>query len=74
MTSIEDCLHPERPGMKLVNVKFFRGDNRYITPEEFRAKLCAAAEFQRANPHIRRGEAPRSTKPKVNVRERVANL
>lgn len=74
MTTLQDCLHSEHDGMKLVNVKFFRGENHYITPEEFRAQLCAAAEFQRKNAHLRTSDAPRSAKPQVNVRELVANL
>jgi hypothetical protein len=74
MKTAEDCLHSERPDMKLVNVKFFRGGAEYITPEEFRAQLCVAAEFQRNNPGRRSAEAPRSKKPQVNVRELVAKF
>lgn len=74
MTTIKECLHSETADMKLVNVKFFRGDKRYITPDEFRAQLRAAAEFQVANPGVRTRSAPHSGKQKINVRERVANL
>lgn len=74
MTTIQKCLHSEGDDMKLVNVKFFRGDNKYISPEEFRAQLCVAAEFQKAHPEIRTGVAPRSAQPQVNVRDLVANL
>ncbi len=74
MKSTKDCLHPERADMKLVNVKFFRGDNEYITPDEFRAQLCAAAAHKRAHPELRQTEAPRSAQAKINVREFVANL
>lgn len=74
MSSIKDCLHPDRADMKLVNVKFFRGDNSYITPDEFRAQLCATAAQKRSNPSARRDEAPRSARQKINVRELVATL
>lgn len=74
MKSIKDCLHPERADMKLVNVKFFRGDNTYITPDEFRAQLCAAAAYKRDHAESRQTEAPRSAKAKVNVRDLIATL
>lgn len=74
MKNIKDCLHPSREDMKLVNVKFFRGDNKYITPDEFRAQLCAVSAAKRARPEMRQVEAPRSAKPTVDVRAFVASL
>lgn len=74
MESIKDCLHPERADMKLVNVKFFRGGNESITPDEFRAQLCAVADQKRSGAGERLAEAPRTAKQKINVREYVANL
>lgn len=42
-----DCLSGEQ-GMKLVNIKFFRGNAKTISRDEFKAELCAAAERKRS--------------------------
>ena len=71
--SLASLLSPSREGMKLVNVKFFRGERDLIRADDFRAQLRAVAE-QHRNGQVKATEAPRSKMPKTNVREWVAAL
>ena len=72
--SMASLLSPKREGMKLVNVKFFRGERDLIRPDEFRAQLRTVADQHRAGSAERAEGAPRSTRPLTNVREFVADL
>jgi hypothetical protein len=64
-----DCVTP-RLGMRLVNVKFFRGDRDLISAGELRAEAArVAGQIQEGD-----GLPPRSNKDRVNVRELVSHL
>lgn len=71
--SLISLLSPEREGMKLVNVKFFRGDREMIRPEDLRAQLRAISAQHKAGAVAATG-MPKSTQPKVDVRDFVANI
>ena len=68
-----DCLF-SRQDMKLVNVKFFRGSSDVISPDEFRAELCAAADRKRTGEVKRSGTAPRCKGEAVDLRAFVADM
>ena len=71
--SLAALLSPEREGMKLVNAKLFRGENKLIRREEFRSELRSVAAQRSAGLKPNDG-APRSGKPKIDVRELVSSL
>jgi hypothetical protein len=70
--SLAALLSPAREGMKLVNVKFFRGERELIRADEFRAQLRAIAE-QRMN-GAEAAALPKSANAKVDVRKFVADM
>ena len=71
---VAGCLYPRQPEMKLVNVKFFRGSRESISPDEFRSELRSIADQLQGERVKGSGEAPRSLKSKVNIREYLAEM
>ena len=67
-----DCLFSGQD-MKLVNIKFCRGDRDVISEEEFCAQICAIADQKRAGMQPSAGPT-HSGKSKVDVRAIVAKL
>jgi hypothetical protein len=66
----ERMLHcvTQRPGMRLVNVKFFRGDRDLLSAGELRAEALRVAKEAQSGDN----NPPRSDKPRVNVRDLVS--
>jgi hypothetical protein len=64
-----DCV-TDRSGMRLVNVKFFRGDRDLLSAGELRAEAARVAATQQ----VGNSEPPRSSKPRVNIRDLVKTL
>ncbi|TJV68596.1 MAG: hypothetical protein E5X76_28865 [Mesorhizobium sp.] len=70
---IMGCLYARQPNMKLVNVKFFRGEKDLIEPAEMREQAHTAS-LQRKLDGYRSAGAPKSTRSKIDVREFVKSL
>jgi hypothetical protein len=66
------CLF-SRQGMKLVNVKFFRGSSDVISPDEFRQEILASANRKRSGELERSASAPTCKKDLVDLRAFVAD-
>lgn len=67
-----DCLL-HRQDMRLLNVKFFRGDREVISEDDFRRQV-ASIEAQKTSGAPKSSRAPASKRPRVNVRELVSRL
>ncbi|SDI98161.1 hypothetical protein SAMN05216338_103548 [Bradyrhizobium sp. Rc2d] len=70
---LKGCLFSRRDHQKLVDIKFFRGNNNIISPEELSAQVCSIARQREA------GLAPaagpiRSNKAVTDIRNFVAKL
>ena len=68
-----DCLFA-RQGMKLINIRFFRGASDLISEQEFNHERCAAAERKRSGEVIATGAAPRCRQAPIDLRGLVASL
>lgn len=68
-----DCLF-SRQDVKLVNIKFFRGSSDVISPDEFRAELCAAAERKKSGELKKSGTAPKCVRESVDLQAFVADM
>jgi hypothetical protein len=66
-----DCLF-SRQGMKLLNLKFFRGSNDLISEEEFKDQICKAENRKRTS--VKAGAFPKCKKGPVNLARYVAEL
>lgn len=73
VASIRECV-AARDGMKLVNVKFFRGDRDLLSAGELRAEAARLAQARNEGKVVQAKSAPKSTRPRVDVREFIANL
>lgn len=71
--SLKECI-AERPGMNLVNVKFFRGDRDMLSADELRAEVCRANQERVSGTVKPTQHAPKSDVKKINVREWVKVL
>ena len=71
--TLKECI-AERPGMNLVNVKFFRGDRDMLSADELRAEVCRANQERVSKAVKATQQAPKSDVKKINVRDWVAAL
>ena len=69
--SITDCLFSGND-MKLRNVRFFRGGDDVIDAADFRAEVHAIA-MQRRTGEAKQIDWPKSERPKVDLRQLVAD-
>ncbi|BAB49066.1 hypothetical protein [Mesorhizobium japonicum] len=70
---IMGCLYARQPDMNLVNVKFFRGDKDLIEPNEL-CDQAHSASLQRKMDGDTLDGAPKTARPKMDVREFVKTL
>jgi hypothetical protein len=68
-----DCLFT-RQDMKLINVKFFRGDSDIISEEEFNSERACAAERKRTGEVVASPQAPRCKRAPIDLRQLVADM
>jgi hypothetical protein len=59
---------------KAVNIKFFRGSRDLISVDEFLKEVHSALMQRKLGSAVATKEPPKSTQPKINVREFVAAL
>lgn len=70
---VADCLS-SRQGMKLVNLKFFRGGRDLITADELRAEVKSVEAQKLTGAATKSDRAPISRQPVVNLREFAASI
>lgn len=71
--SVISCLFSGQD-MKLRNIKFFRGGADLIDEGDFRTEVHAALLESRTKLSPGSGEAPKSARPKVDVRTIIENI
>ncbi len=62
-----------KPGMKLENVRFFRGDREIIAKQDF-LKEVSDSEARIASGEIKAGMPPKCKKAAIDLKKFVANL
>jgi len=68
-----DCLF-ERRDMKLVNIRFFRGQSDIICEDEFNAERAAAAARKRSGEITPAPHAPQCKQAPIDLRKVVADI
>lgn len=61
-----DCLFNGQD-RKLINVKFYRGNDDVITKEQFKADFCASIERHKGSFMATKGNLPKSKKKPVDL-------
>ncbi|MHC2653433.1 hypothetical protein ACVMHY_006012 [Bradyrhizobium barranii subsp. barranii] len=70
---LKGCLFSRPDHQKLVDIKFFRGDNDTISPEDLSAQVCSIARQRQAGLKPAAGPT-RSNTPVTDARKFVAKL
>lgn len=68
-----DCLFV-RQGMKLINIRFFRGGSDLISEGEFNHERCATADRKRSGEMTASSQAPRCKQAPIDLRKLVADM
>lgn len=61
-------------GMKLLNIKFFRGSDDVISGAQFRKELCAAEERKRTGAVKGSSTPPRCKQDPIDLKQFVADM
>ena len=71
--SVLDCLF-EAEGVKLNNIKFYRGEATVIDENRFRDEFCASVERKKAPHAIVLATAPKCEKGPLDLRALIAEM